>query len=116
MNYLPTNTHQILHVYVSNYASMHARSCSSIHPCIHMFFLSTAMGTNYARHGIAMASSVMSKGYPKNAIDGKPYGIFGHGSCTQTATEYEPSWKVYFPKVLMVREVVIVNRADCCGK
>ena len=78
--------------------------------------LSTALGANYARHGIAMASSVMPKGDPKNAIDGKPDGIFWHGSCTHTAKEYEPSWKVYFPKVLLVRVVVITNRADCCGK
>jgi hypothetical protein len=81
-----------------------------------MFLLSPAMGTHHARHGIAIASSVMSKGYPKNAIDGKPDGLFRHGSCTQTAKEYAPSWKVYFPKLLLVREVVITNRADCCGK
>ena len=76
----------------------------------------TAMGTNFAHHGITKASSFVENGDPQHAVDGKPDGDFGHGSCTLSTGEHEPWWRVYFTKWILVREVVITNRADCCGK
>ena len=75
-----------------------------------------AVGTNFARHGIAVASSFVKNGDPQHAIDGKPDGDFGHGSCTRSTEQYEPWWRVYFTHLILVREVVVTNRADCCGK
>ena len=80
--------------------------------------LLTDSGVNYARGGIATSSSVMLEGRPQNAIDGRVDDDFNsnHASCTHTAEEYEPWWQVYFTKQISVREVLITNRADCCGK
>ena len=96
------------------YASTHGRTFT--HSYIHKILLLTDNGINHARGGIATSVSVKSNGHPQKAIDGKADGDFMHGSCTHTAEEYEPSWQVYFTKQIAVREVVITNRADCCGK
>ena len=81
-----------------------------------MAMLLTAMGTNFALKGFATASSSLSRGDPNNAIDGNIAASFSQGSCTLTDEEYEPWWRVYFLKLILAREVVITNRADCCGK
>ena len=81
-----------------------------------MVTLFTAVGTNFARHGIAVASSFVKNGDSEHAIDGQPDGDFVHGSCFQSTREYEPWWRVYFTARILVREVVVTNRADCCGK
>ena len=93
---------------------MYART--SIHSYTHEILLLTDSGVNYARGGIATSSSVLINGRPQNAIDGTVDGDFNHGSCTHTAEEYEPWWQVEFTKQISVREVIITNRADCCGK
>ena len=74
----------------------------------------TDNGINYARGGFATSLSVRSDGH--KAIDGKADGDFKHGSCTRTGVKYQPWWQVYLTKQISVREVVITNRADCCGK
>ena len=38
------------------------------------------------------------------------------GSCTKTRREKYPWWKVTFKYYVLVKEVIIVNRGDCCGK
>ena len=73
-------------------------------------------GTNFASEGYATASSTESKGYPRNAIDGDPDGVFRHKRCTQTTKQLSPWWKVTLEFDVKFGEVVIVNRADCCGK
>ena len=54
---------------------------------------------------------------PEFAIDGNIDGHMKHKSCIRTY-DYEdyPWWKVSFHYEVLVREVTIVNRADCCGK
>ena len=83
---------------------------------MHKVILLTATGTNFALKGFATASSSLSRGDPKNAIDGNPAASFSQGSCTLTDREYEPWWRLYFGQVISGSEVVITNRADCCGK
>ena len=85
---------------------------------MHMVILLTAMGTNFARslNSFATASSLLSRGHPKHAIDGNPAASFSQGSCTLTDREYEPWWRLYFGQMISGSEVVITNRADCCGK
>ena len=83
---------------------------------MHMVILLTASGTNFALKGFATASSSLPRGDPNNAIDGSLAASFSQGSCTLTDKEYEPWWRVYFQKKILASEIVITNRADCCGK
>ena len=71
---------------------------------------------NFASGGYATASSTESKGYPRNAIDGDPDGVFSEGTCTLTTKQKNPWWKVKLEFDVKFGEIVIVNRADCCGK
>ena len=73
-------------------------------------------GRNFARHGVATASSTALKGYPGNAIDGNIDDNFRHGSCTRTKPEWHPWWKVTFEYEIYFSEIIVVNRGDCCGK
>ena len=66
--------------------------------------------------GRATSSEVAYKGYARNAIDGDPDGIYAHGSCSQTATRSFPWWKIELEHYIRFHSVMIVNRADCCGK
>ena len=78
--------------------------------------LLTDKGTNFASIGVATASSTESNGYPRNAIDGNPDNDFTHNSCSQTTEDWDPWWKITLKFDVLFREVVIVNRGDCCGK
>jgi len=77
--------------------------------------LLAALGTNFARQGFARQSS-LSNIIAQRAIDGKADGIFKQRSCSFTAKDNRPWWIVYFMKIILVREVIIHNRKDCCGK
>ena len=85
------------------------------HTCMRILLL-TDEETNFASEGYATASSTENKGYPRSAVDGEPDGDFSHRSCTHTARQLSPWWKVTLEFDVKFREVVIVNRADCCGK
>ena len=78
--------------------------------------LLTDEGTNFASGGFARASTIDYKSYPRYAIDGNPDGVFSNRSCTLTSQEWNPWWSVTLQFDVKFREVVIVNRADCCGK
>ena len=80
---------------------------------MHITLLLVALGQNFARYGFATQSSW---GTAARAIDGKADGIFKHRSCSITRKDYSPWWTVYFKKIISVREVIIHNRNDCCGK
>ena len=80
-----------------------------------VIFLLAVLGKNFARYGFATQSSYLNS-VAQRAIDGKTDGNFHHRSCTVTNKEYGPWWTVYFKKIISVREVVIHNRNDCCGK
>ena len=80
-----------------------------------MVLLLTVMGTNFAVDGFATASSLLPRGDPKHAIDGHRDDVFVRGSCSLTTKQYEPWWRLYFLKQVLVIEVVI-TKLDCCGK
>ena len=80
---------------------------------VRIILIFAALGINFARQGFARQSSW---GNAERAIDGKADGIFKHKSCTITNKDYSPWWTVYFKKIISVREVIIHNRNDCCGK
>ena len=52
----------------------------------------------------------------ERAIDGNPDAVFNKLSCTHTYAEKNPWWSVTFKYLAIVKEVTILNRADCCGK
>ena len=76
----------------------------------------TEKGFNFASRGHATSARIKSKGYARNAIDGNPDGVYAHGSCTQTIARYYPWWKLTLDYNVLFHSVMIVNRADCCGK
>ena len=66
--------------------------------------------------GIAMQSSTLGKDVARLANDGNPDANYRHGSCTRTKIQDDPWWRVSFKRLVLVKEVVIVNRAHCCGE
>ena len=76
----------------------------------------TAVGTNVALEGSATQSSSYYNNKAQWAIDGNTDGVYDHRSCTHTKKEKNPWWMVTFRKKIMVYEVIITNRADCCGE
>ena len=81
---------------------------------------STAKGINFALKGFATQSSTYNQHNRKYnadfAIDGSTDAALTQGSCTLTVREDFPWWKVMFEYDILVSEIVIVNRGDCCGK
>ena len=75
----------------------------------------TAMGTNFAVQGFARMASTYASDWAHHAIDDNGDDDYGHKTCSRTTTEISPWWKVFFGKVVSVREVIIVN-PYCCGK
>ena len=76
----------------------------------------TVSGINIASQGTATQSTTKSNYSARYAIDGKADGDFNHNSCTKTHLSIEPWWKVTFEDYVLMEEVVVTNRADCCGK
>ena len=77
------------------------------------------VGTNIARQGVATQSQVpllKAKGAARYAIDGNTDGIFAKRSCTQTSRVNDPWWMVTFTDDILMTDVIITNRADCCGE
>ncbi|XP_077987409.1 fucolectin-6-like [Glandiceps talaboti] len=64
----------------------------------------------------ATQSSHHGDGSAIRAIDGDKSSDYADRSCTHTELEYEPWWKVDLNDEYHVIEVIITNRADCCGK
>ncbi|XP_050969663.1 uncharacterized protein LOC127167579 [Labeo rohita] len=67
-----------------------------------------AKEVNVATWGTAVQSTVSFNWYAENALDGNSL------SCTHTASQSDPWWKVDLPKTYSVNTVTITNRPDCC--
>ncbi|KAM4580832.1 uncharacterized protein PAE49_005541 isoform 2-T2 [Odontesthes bonariensis] len=50
-----------------------------------------------------------------NAIDGNQNSNFDHGSCTHTAEQTNPWWRVDLLESYVITAIKITNRGDCCG-
>ena len=104
-----------IHTFVCVY--VHTRTCAHTNTCTHVILFSTALGKNIARQGVATQSSTHGEGYAKRGIDGNVDGDYSHNSCSHTDTpSNNPWWKVTFKHDVLVTEVVLSNRADCCGR
>ena len=59
-------------------------------------------------------SSTVGDGYPFRAVDGTTNGLYIFNSCTHTAIETDPWWRVELPGPHMITKVVLYNRIDSC--
>lgn len=63
------------------------------------------------------APSVLSSTYggvAEHAVDGKKHTVFDLGSCTHTAAQANPWWRVDLSRPYNISRVTITNRRDCC--
>jgi hypothetical protein len=67
---------------------------------------------NVALKGVASQSSLNGYGNAHNAIDGNRESDYYKGSCTHTAKETKPWWRVDLLDVTRVTAVSITNRGD----
>src|SRR5712671_1759454 len=73
-----------------------------------------AQNLDLAPLGTATQSAIAFGGNPLRAIDGNRDGIFAHNSVTHTPNQAGNYLEVVIP-VNLVHEIVLYNRADCCG-
>uniref|UniRef100_A0A8P4G2N9 F5/8 type C domain-containing protein n=1 Tax=Dicentrarchus labrax TaxID=13489 RepID=A0A8P4G2N9_DICLA len=71
---------------------------------------------NVALRGKASQSSVNESGTANNAIDGNRDYNYPAGSCTQTAEQTNPWWRVDLLEPYIVTSIIITNRGDCCAE
>ena len=84
--------------------------------CNNLLSFSAAVGINFALEGTAAQSSTYVGHGANLAIDGNADSNFDHKSCSHTNMNLRPWWMVTFKKMVLVRDVVIVNRAGLAGK
>ncbi|XP_073693718.1 uncharacterized protein [Garra rufa] len=63
---------------------------------------------NVAKWGKATQSTTAGYWYPQNALEGNNL------TCSHTATQTDPWWKLDLTKTYSVNRVTITNRLDCC--
>ncbi|CAH1259009.1 PKDREJ [Branchiostoma lanceolatum] len=71
--------------------------------------------TNIALNRPATQSSTSGGGDPGRAVDGDDTPMYGGLSCTHTAEESDPWWRVDLGSSRSVGQVVVTNRKDCCS-
>ncbi|XP_051263505.1 fucolectin-1-like [Dicentrarchus labrax] len=73
---------------------------------------------NVALRGKATQSDrlVSAFGSAYNAIDGNRESNYLSGSCTQTAEQNNPWWRVDLLEPYIVTSIIITNRGDCCSE
>ena len=64
----------------------------------------------------ARQSTVTNNAGPSRAVDGNKNSIFRAKHCTHSANIKGNWWQVDLGAVYEIRDVVITNRGDCCGK
>lgn len=78
----------------------------------------SAVIKNLARQEGAAAeqSSTYGDGVAERAIDGNIDGNYNNHSVTHTENKDNSWWQVRLPKPAKIKNIVIWNRTDCCGK
>ncbi|CAH1271437.1 ZAN [Branchiostoma lanceolatum] len=72
--------------------------------------------TNIALNRFAIQSSTARGGPASHAVDGNDSPLYGSSSCTHTAQESDPWWRVDLGTSQSVGRVVVTNRKDCCSE
>uniref|UniRef100_A0A3B5B1Z7 Fucolectin tachylectin-4 pentraxin-1 domain-containing protein n=1 Tax=Stegastes partitus TaxID=144197 RepID=A0A3B5B1Z7_9TELE len=49
-----------------------------------------------------------------NAIDGNHDSLYPHGSCSHSAQQNNPWWRVDLLESYIITSIIITNRGDCC--
>jgi VCBS repeat-containing protein len=75
----------------------------------------TTATSNLALAGTATQSTTAAGGVPSRAIDGNTNGNYGAGSTTHTNNSAFSWWQVQLPAVSNIEDIMLFNRADCCG-
>ena len=78
---------------------------------IHEFTLFPLL-EHVALRGVATQSSLFGHGFALNAIDGNREANYHHGSCTHTAKQISPWWRLDLLQNHEVFSVTITNRGD----
>ena len=107
--------------HVSSNILRHAHVCPHfigvLFPFCNVYAFCVEFLRNIALNGTAIQVSTRAGTKPEFAIDGNVDGDMRHKSCIRTDTYQDyPWWKVTFKYEILVMEVIIVNRALCCGK
>ncbi|KAK9957087.1 hypothetical protein ABG768_011357, partial [Culter alburnus] len=72
---------------------------------------------NLALGGTAVQSSTYDHlAAAQNAVDGNRNPIYTSGSCSHTAWDRDPWWRVDLLTVYKITRVSITNRRDCCAE
>ncbi|XP_078656280.1 fucolectin-like isoform X1 [Branchiostoma floridae x Branchiostoma belcheri] len=72
--------------------------------------------TNLAKNRPATQSSTAHRGVASRAVDGSRHPLWKAGSCTHTASQTNPWWRVDLGSSQCVDSLVVVNRLDCCSE
>ncbi|XP_078577504.1 uncharacterized protein LOC144862672 isoform X7 [Branchiostoma floridae x Branchiostoma japonicum] len=75
-----------------------------------------ASTTNIALNQQTTQSSTAFKGAPGRAVDGNRNAIYAQKSCSHTAMERNPWWRVDLGSSQCVDRVAVVKRQRCCGQ
>ena len=86
--------------------------CTHMHGILCWIVLASNIGTE----GTARQSSTELNRYARYAVDGNTDGVFSHNSCTKTTRSDYPWWTIEFQHTVLVIEIIITNRVDCCRK
>ncbi|XP_045068618.1 fucolectin-like [Coregonus clupeaformis] len=78
--------------------------------------MANAVTVNVSLKGVASQSLMDWYAKADNAIDGNRESDGQKGSCTHTALETNPWWRVDLLDVYRVTAVTITNRGDCCSE
>uniref|UniRef100_A0AAV2KMD6 C-type lectin domain-containing protein n=1 Tax=Knipowitschia caucasica TaxID=637954 RepID=A0AAV2KMD6_KNICA len=70
---------------------------------------------NVAVKGRAVQSSTLYPAEAHRAIDGRRDTFYTEGSCSHTAPQSDPWWRVDLGQPFIVSNVKVTNRGDCCA-
>jgi hypothetical protein len=71
-------------------------------------------GQNVAQGKLAKQSTTFYSGTPNRAVDGNTDGVYGNNSITHTTLQTDPWWEVDLGQGVVINQVAIWNRTDCC--
>ena len=105
------------------HARTHARTHAHTHTHTHVHISSFLVQPdevdwtkNLALGKPTRQSTTQGNGKPSKAVDGNRNSEFDSSSCTHTKSKKGSWWQVDLEAVYEIRDVVITNRGDCCGK
>jgi len=84
-------------------------NCVAVNPQIYI-------STNLALGKPTKQSTTYKTYSSSKAVDGKKSNVLRENSCAHTMGQKGAWWQVDLGAVYEIRQVVIINRGDCCGQ